>query len=80
MFAVEGRAGMGGDVERAQFLSALGIEGVQLFAGGKPDALAVIGDAVYPRGAGEGAILTDDFGHCSTHAFILVTRQRGGEQ
>ena len=41
VLAVEGGAGMRGDVDRAQRLAARGIEGVQPVAGGEPDLLAV---------------------------------------
>ena len=44
--AVEGGAGVGGALERARELAALGIEGDQPGTGGGPDAAAVVGDAV----------------------------------
>src|SRR5262249_1000737 len=60
--AVEGRARMGGDVDRARRLAARRIEGGQLLAGRHPDLLAVIGNAMYMVDAGEGAIFLDDVG------------------
>ena len=45
--AVEGGAGVAGAVQRARGLAAGGIEGDQRGAGGGPDALAVVGDAVH---------------------------------
>ena len=62
VLAVEGRSGMGGDIDRAQRLPARRIEGVQLVAGGKPDLLAVIGDAMHLVDARKGSILAEDFG------------------
>src|SRR4029077_8423373 len=60
--AIEGGAGVASAVERARGLAALGIEGDQLGPGGGPDPAAVVGDAVYAGGAGEGAILAHDLG------------------
>ena len=72
--AVEGRARMGGDVDLAHRLSARRVERVQLVSGGKPDVLAVIGDAIDAFDAGEGTILGDDFGGGSFHACLLITK------
>ena len=69
VLAVEGRAGMRRDVERALRLAARRIEGLQRVAGGEPDVLAVEGDAVHAVDAREGAVLADDLSGCrSVHA------------
>ena len=60
MLTVERGAGMPGDVERAQLLAALRIEGVQPVAGREPDILAVERDAVDPFGLGEGPVFAGD--------------------
>src|SRR6266581_6924035 len=46
VLAVEGRSGMRGDIDRAQRLSARGIEGGQLVSGRKPDVLTVVRDSM----------------------------------
>jgi hypothetical protein len=60
--AVEGCSRMRGDGDRASDLAAGGIEGVQRFAGRKPDALAVVRDSVHVVDARKGPILPDDRG------------------
>ena len=47
--AVEGRPGMRGHVDRAQHLTAVGIDGLQLVAGCQPDVAAVVRDSVDAR-------------------------------
>ena len=79
VLAVERRAGMRGDVERAPRLSADRIEGLQRAAGREPHVLAVERHAVHAVDAREGTVLADDVGCRSAHASILVTRQRRGE-
>jgi hypothetical protein len=79
VLAVEGRSRMRGDINRAQRLSAGRIEGVQLVSASKPDLLTVIRNPMHVVDTGKGAILTDDFGCCSIHASILVTREWSGE-
>src|SRR6185312_12054445 len=64
--AVKGRPGMRGDVDRAQHLSVVGIDGLQLVAGGQPDVPTVIADTVDTGGVLERPILFDDLGGCST--------------
>src|SRR5580692_8975993 len=61
VLAVEGRAGMSGDIERAQHLTAGGIQGLQFVAGGKPHILAVIRDASDLLDTGKGPVLTHNF-------------------
>src|ERR1700722_7717403 len=61
VLAVEGRAGMSGDVERAQHLTAGGIQGLQFVAGGKPHILAVICHASDLLDTGKGPVLTHNF-------------------
>src|SRR5262245_40089157 len=73
--AVEGRACVRGDIDRAQQLAAHRIEGVQLVSGSKPDVLTVVRDPMHLVDTRKGTILTDDFGRGSTHASILVTRE-----
>ena len=60
MLAVERGARMPGDVERAQLLAALGIEGVQPVAGREPDMVAVERDSMNLFGLGEGPVFADD--------------------
>ena len=62
MLAVERRSRMRGDIDRAQRLSARGIEGVQLFSAGKPDVLTVKRHPIDAVGARKGAVFTEDFG------------------
>src|SRR6202048_871273 len=47
VLAVEGRPCMRGDIDRAQRLPALRIEGGQLVSGSKPDVLTVIRDSMH---------------------------------
>ena len=58
--AVEGCSRMRGDIDRADDRAARRIEGVQLTARGKPDALAVIRDAVHVVDTGKRSVLTND--------------------
>jgi hypothetical protein len=53
---------MRGDIERADFLPALGVKRVQLVSRREPDVLAVIGDASDVFDAGKGAVLAKYFG------------------
>jgi hypothetical protein len=62
MLTVEGRSGMRGDIDRAQYLAALRIEGVQLVACGKPNPLTVIRDSTHAVGARKGTIFTNNLG------------------
>src|SRR5437868_5572014 len=62
VFAVEGRSGMRGDVDRAQHFAALGIEGIQLVASGKPDVLTVVRDSTHTLGTRKGSVLADYVG------------------
>jgi hypothetical protein len=61
-WAGEGRSGMRGDVDRAQHLPTIGIEGVQLVASSKPDMLTVIRDSSDVGDPREGAVLAHDLG------------------
>ena len=79
MFAVEGGSGMCSDIDRPNRLAAHRIEGFERVPGGKPDVLAVKGDAVHPIGSRKRAILAEDFGCGSFHAVKLATRQGAGE-
>jgi hypothetical protein len=79
MAAIEGGSCVRGDIDRAQYLAAGWIEGVQFVSGRKPDVLAVIGDAMHAFDAGKGSIFMDDGGCCCVHASILASRQRSGE-
>ena len=79
VLAVEGRSCMRGDIDRAQRLPARRIEGVQPVSRSKPGVLTVIRDSMHVFGTRKGSILTDDLGGRSTHAAILVDRQRSGE-
>ena len=62
VLAVEGRSGIRDDIDRAQRLPALRIEGVQPVSRGKPDVLTVIGDSMHAVSTRKGAILPDDLG------------------
>jgi hypothetical protein len=53
---------MRGDIDRAERLPTLRIEGGQLVSGSKPDVLTVIGDAMHVVDTRKGSILTDDLG------------------
>ena len=79
MRAVEGRARMGGDLDAAGRLAALGVERIQCLAGCEPDCAAVIGDTVDAFHAGEGAVFADDFGWLLFHEAILTAKGGGGE-
>src|SRR5262245_54966674 len=57
---VEGRSCIRGDINRAQGLTARGIEGMQLVSGGKPDVLTVIRDSVHVVDTRKRSILADD--------------------
>jgi hypothetical protein len=76
--AVEGRAGIRGDLDRAQRLPARRIEAISR----SPAANQTFRPSyVTPRtwSAPRRAILADDLGGGSTHASILVGRQGRGE-
>src|SRR5690606_7265374 len=60
--AVEGRAGIAGAVERAYDFAAVRVQGQQARAGGGPDPLSVVGDAVDGVGACARAVLAHDLG------------------
>src|SRR5439155_21548193 len=60
--AVEGRSRMRGDIDRAQRLSARGIEGDQLVASSEPDVPTVIRDSMDVVDTRKGSVLTDDLG------------------
>ena len=62
VLAVASRSRMGGDIDRAQRLPALGIEGLQRVSCCKPHVLTVIRDAVHVVGARKGPIFTDNLG------------------
>ncbi len=62
MPAVEGRACLRRDIDRAQQFPARGIESVQLVSGGKPDVPAVVRDPMHALDAGKRAVFTDNFG------------------
>ncbi len=71
---VEGRPGVGRDIDRALQLAAGGIEGMQLVTGREPDLLAVVADAMHFVDARKGTVFADDFGVCAFHGVILLTR------
>src|ERR1700723_2134276 len=62
VLTVEGRSGMRGDIDRAQYLAARRIDGVQLVAGRKPNPLTVICDSIHAVGTRKGTILTNNLG------------------
>jgi hypothetical protein len=62
MVTVECRACICGDINRAQYLPACRIEGVQLVSGSKPDSLTIVRDAMHAVGTRKGSVLVDDFG------------------
>src|SRR5258708_6511843 len=62
VLAVEGRSCMRCDINRAQRLPVLRIEGDQSVSGSKPDLLTVIRNPIHPVGTRKGSILTEDFG------------------
>ncbi|MNP54892.1 hypothetical protein D3C76_1494880 [compost metagenome] len=53
---------MAGDIERAQQVATVGVQGVELVGGCKPHLLTVPGNAVHGIDIGKGAIFTQDFG------------------
>ena len=61
VLAVESRAGMRGDIDRAKHLAASGIEGPELVSRGKPDILTVICHAIDLVHTRKGPVLTHDF-------------------
>src|SRR5215468_2523027 len=61
VLAVEGSAGVRGDVDRAHHFPTRRIEGLQLVSGGKPDVPTVVGDPVHMVDPRKGSILADDF-------------------
>jgi hypothetical protein len=79
VLAVEGRSRVPGDIDRAQRLPVLGIEGNQRVSGGKPDMSTVIRHSMYLVDTRKGSILTDDLGGGSIHASILVARHESGK-
>ena len=92
--AVEGRPGVGGNVNRAHDGAAVGVEGVQAIAGSNPHLPAVEGHPRDVRDAGQWSIFAQDFDwlECLDRGLIsqsgawhlsvdeLVRPQRGGEQ
>src|SRR6185312_13718883 len=66
--AVEGGAGMGGDIDRAHRLAARRIHGVELVSRRDPDMPTVVADAMHMIDARKGPVLADDFGGCAFHA------------
>src|SRR5688572_19035042 len=79
VLAVEGRACVRGDIERARRVSTRRIEGIQLVSGRKPDVLAVERDPIHLVDTREGPIFADDFGSSLFHASILASWERPGE-
>src|SRR5258706_8287769 len=73
--AVEGRARMRRDLDRAQQLPALRIECHQLVARRNPGVLPVKGHATHLVAPRKGTVLTDDFGFGFSHALILADRE-----
>jgi hypothetical protein len=60
--AVERGACVAGDVEAARDLAALGVEAAQAVVGGKPDVVAVEGEAMDVFHAGKRPVLARDLG------------------
>jgi hypothetical protein len=52
---------MRGNIDRAQYLPARGIERVDFVSGRKPDVLTVKRNATYAVDTRKGSILTNDF-------------------
>src|SRR6266581_6110904 len=61
MLAVEGRSCMRGNIDRAQYRPARGIERVDFVSGCKPDVPTVERNATYAVDARKGSILANDF-------------------
>jgi hypothetical protein len=74
VLAVEGRACMRGDINRAQHLPACRIESVELVSASKPDVPTVKRNAMHVVETRKGSIFTKDFGCRPFHASILVAR------
>src|SRR5262245_46141572 len=72
--AVERRAGMRGDIDRAQRVSACRIEGVQSVSSRIPHVLTVERDATDVVDTRKGSVFADDFRCGSTHENILTER------
>src|ERR1700744_5896007 len=70
MSAVEGGAGVGGDIDRTQRVSAGGIERLQRVSGGNPDVLTVERDPVDAVDTWKGSIFPEDFGGGSFHVLL----------
>src|SRR5439155_23541174 len=62
VLTVEGRSGMGCDIDRAQCLPARRIKRDQSVSSSKPALFAVIGEPIDAVDTRKGSILTDDFG------------------
>ena len=62
MRSIERRARVRRDVDRADHLAALGVEGDQPVAGGEPDALTIEGDAAHIGHVREWPVLANDLG------------------
>jgi len=62
VLTIEGGASMGGNVDRAQGLARVGVEGVDFFSAGKPYLLTVPGQAMHLVDIGKRTIFTEDFG------------------
>jgi len=62
VLAIKGSSGVSGDIDRAQLLSARGIESVQLVSRREPDILAVIGNSMHAVDPWKWTILVDDLG------------------
>jgi hypothetical protein len=79
VLSVEGRPCVRGDVERADDLPGVWIEGVQPVAGGEPHPLPVEADAVHGRHASEGTVFAKNLGGCIFHTGSLRLPQGGRE-
>ena len=62
VLAVEGGSCMRRDIDRAQYLPARSVDGVQLVSGREPDVLTVIGHAMHVVDTRKRSVLTNDFG------------------
>jgi len=71
--AVEGRSCMRGDIDRAPYFPARGIDGIQPVSGSEPDIFPVIGHPVHIVGTWKGTVLTDNFSGRSSHRDTLLS-------
>jgi hypothetical protein len=72
VLAVKGGSCVGSNIDRAHWVPAFWIKGIQFVSGCKPDVLTVIGDSIDAVGSRKGTVLTDDLSGWSLHISTLI--------